>query len=712
MTKLKLLRNSPANKHSDNSQIFVFAPLNDDETLADLTGATTIYLKVGVSAGNTINEIMALPATLDADKNVEVEINDAVARVLQPKEYLVEVWAITGGTTAIYPSDDYGKLTITQEITTAYGDIVSSITWNEAIAEVKQQASDATDNLKTGYEESETDLKADYDKTKAELATDYNDTKTNLAADYDDTKATLKTDFDTAKTNLESDVMAELKDPKYKGDTGNQGEQGIQGIQGPTGKGFSIAKTFASVDTLDGTGLTDGDFVMVTDDTNDPDNGRLYSWDGAQFQFINDMSGVQGIQGEQGPQGVTGETGETGKPGADGANGKSAYELAVDAGFTGTEAEWRDSLKGAPGDVSLTVDNVFTGKNTFKTDPVDGNGVSYITSDVLAPNLIDVATDEWQTVPSQSFSIPIILGQIYNFAVEIKGLTTTGALCAIQWAINGTAQSPDLISFTSLNTDSILKKSWTATATGTLTLLVQKNGISKNDNIQFKNFVATRSASYVPYEQARANRSGIDEASQYGAENLILNSANPTGWGGWQFISNGHTDTTHSVTTNTKYRRGYDKVFSMATKYADEVYASSTAFPVIANTVYQYAVLLAQSANVSSVDVYYASNVTAVKLNNDIKVSTTGFSLISGSFTTGANDTSGQLRIDNNGSTDGQIATLQFVEAQISREDTLSPWKPSPKDSVTDNHDGTMMVNGVSYNLADILKRITALEGK
>ena len=44
-----------------------------------------------------------------------------------------------------------------------------------------------------------------------------------------------------------------------------------------------------------------------------------------------------------------GEKGDKGDTGATGANGKSAYELAVDNGFTGTLQEWLDSLKGAAG---------------------------------------------------------------------------------------------------------------------------------------------------------------------------------------------------------------------------------------------------------------------------------------------------------------------------------------------------------------------------
>lgn len=47
---------------------------------------------------------------------------------------------------------------------------------------------------------------------------------------------------------------------------------------------------------------------------------------------------------------LTGQAvGPEGKPGPAGADGKSAYQIAVDNGFTGTEADWLASLKGADG---------------------------------------------------------------------------------------------------------------------------------------------------------------------------------------------------------------------------------------------------------------------------------------------------------------------------------------------------------------------------
>ena len=78
--------------------------------------------------------------------------------------------------------------------------------------------------------------------------------------------------------------------------------------------------------------------------------------------------GPQGIQGEQGPRGFTGDTGPQGPQGEKGDTGQqgpagpkgddggagprglSAYEVAKQNGFTGTEAEWLASLKGEKGD--------------------------------------------------------------------------------------------------------------------------------------------------------------------------------------------------------------------------------------------------------------------------------------------------------------------------------------------------------------------------
>lgn len=61
-------------------------------------------------------------------------------------------------------------------------------------------------------------------------------------------------------------------------------------------------------------------------------------------------------------QASSGGSGEKGDPGK---NGKSAYEIAVDNGFEGTEQEWLNSLKGEKGDKGNPGKD---GKNGFGTE--------------------------------------------------------------------------------------------------------------------------------------------------------------------------------------------------------------------------------------------------------------------------------------------------------------------------------------------------------
>ena len=64
--------------------------------------------------------------------------------------------------------------------------------------------------------------------------------------------------------------------------------------------------------------------------------------------------GVQGEKGDKGDTGPTGEIGPTGLKGDPGPEGKSAYEVAVAAGFGGSEEQWLDSLKGVKGESGIT----------------------------------------------------------------------------------------------------------------------------------------------------------------------------------------------------------------------------------------------------------------------------------------------------------------------------------------------------------------------
>lgn len=61
------------------------------------------------------------------------------------------------------------------------------------------------------------------------------------------------------------------------------------------------------------------------------------------------LDGAPGVDGKDGADGAPGRDGLPGVDGRDGTDGLSAYEVAVAAGFVGTEVEWLASLAGPAG---------------------------------------------------------------------------------------------------------------------------------------------------------------------------------------------------------------------------------------------------------------------------------------------------------------------------------------------------------------------------
>ena len=110
------------------------------------------------------------------------------------------------------------------------------------------------------------------------------------------------------------------------GFTGSQGITGFTGSKGDTGLGFYIAKTYSSVAALmadtSPTGIVAGQFAIIeTGDVNDPDNSKLYLWNGSSYSFVTDLSGAASVKGDTGYTGSRGGTGFTGSQGIQGIIG-------------------------------------------------------------------------------------------------------------------------------------------------------------------------------------------------------------------------------------------------------------------------------------------------------------------------------------------------------------------------------------------------------
>ena len=113
-----------------------------------------------------------------------------------------------------------------------------------------------------------------------------------------------------------------------KGDKGDTGERGLQGAKGDTGEIGADGKSAYEVWLSIGNSGTETDF--------------LNSLKGEKGDI-----GLQGIQGEKGDKGNTGAKGSKGDTGAD---GKSAYDVWLAQGNSGTETDFLNSLKGEKGD--------------------------------------------------------------------------------------------------------------------------------------------------------------------------------------------------------------------------------------------------------------------------------------------------------------------------------------------------------------------------
>ncbi len=181
-----------------------------------------------------------------------------------------------------------------------------------------------------------------------------------------------------------------------QGPKGDQGEQGIQGPAGPQGpagaQGPTGAQGPAGASGKDGTSLyiedvystlaalrkaipagnekmymveTDKECYIWSENENDwVSVGKLQGPEGPQGPEgkqgvqgpkgdtgAQGPQGEQGIQGIQGAQGAIGPEGPQGPAGVKGTDGKSAYQTAVEAGYSGTETAFNEALKEVPGHI-------------------------------------------------------------------------------------------------------------------------------------------------------------------------------------------------------------------------------------------------------------------------------------------------------------------------------------------------------------------------
>lgn len=138
-----------------------------------------------------------------------------------------------------------------------------------------------------------------------------------------------------------------------QGEPGEKGEKGDKGDTGPAGAAGSSGVTFTpSVDAS-------GNLSWSNDGgLENPASVNIRGPQGAKGE--TGAQGEAGPAGETGPQGPAGQDGAQGPAGADGApgaDGKSAYQYALEAGYTGTESDLSAALAGL-GDLNSLLDAI------------------------------------------------------------------------------------------------------------------------------------------------------------------------------------------------------------------------------------------------------------------------------------------------------------------------------------------------------------------
>lgn len=199
----------------------------------------------------------------------------------------------------------------------------------------------------------------------------------------------------------------------------------LKGKDGVDGTSFVIKGMYGTFDELKAAHPTgsDGDAYAVGDEN----SNVIYNWseEAQEWQNMGSLAGPPGPKGEDstvpGPEGksaydiaVEGGFNGTeaewleslkGANGEQGEDGKSAYELAVAAGYTGTETEWLASLKGDDGAQGVSIKSAQFNELNHLIITLDDADETTIDVGKVNVELAEVTNQEYVNVSLQSSAI-------------------------------------------------------------------------------------------------------------------------------------------------------------------------------------------------------------------------------------------------------------------------------------------------------------------
>ena len=179
------------------------------------------------------------------------------------------------------------------------------------------------------------------------------------------------------------------------------------------------------------------------------------------------------------------------------------------------------------------------------------------------------------------------------------------------------------------------------------------------------------------------------EVSKYtsqGGPNLVKNSGNPQdnkNWGYWEI---GQTPKLN-VASHSFFYNEKRKLFSLANNTKTGVPASTIRFSLKRNTSYTVSLTAFNTWNMKGATIYFLgrkSGENQTFTRTEVLVENTKFSTAeavrkSYTFNSGECD-EGFIRIDNNGTTNSDVAILLFGDVDVYEGTVTRPWQPSPED--------------------------------
>jgi hypothetical protein len=161
-----------------------------------------------------------------------------------------------------------------------------------------------------------------------------------------------------------------------QGVTGPAGAKGDTGATGPAGAASTVAGPAGAKGDTGPQGVAGPQGPVSTVPGPTGATGPKGDTGSAGAKGDTGATGPAGAKGDTGATGTAGAKGDPGSIGPNGANGISAYQVALNNGFVGTEAQWLASLKGSTGTSGPKGDTGAASTVPGPTGPAGANGIS------------------------------------------------------------------------------------------------------------------------------------------------------------------------------------------------------------------------------------------------------------------------------------------------------------------------------------------------